>query len=51
MCPVCAATAAWIAVSIATTGGMAAVVMKRTVTIKNASNPKPINPSKEDHHG
>lgn len=51
MCPVCAATAAWIAASIATTGGLAAVVMKRTATLRSASNPQSVTPSKEDHHG
>jgi len=54
MCPVCAATAAWIAtsiaVSMASTGGLAAVVLKRTITGKIASNPQLSNPSKEDHH-
>ena len=51
MCPVCAATAVWIAASIATTGGLAAVVMKRAATLKGASNTQPITPSEEDHHG
>jgi hypothetical protein len=51
MCPMCAMTAAWIAVSIATTGGLTAVALKRAVTLKSASNPQPTNLSKEDHHG
>ena len=51
MCPVCAATAAWIAVSIATTGGLTAAVLKKTLIVKSASNPQPINSSKEDQHG
>jgi hypothetical protein len=51
MCPMCVATAAWIAASIATSGGLAAVVMKRTANLRNASNPQSITPSKEDHHG
>jgi hypothetical protein len=55
MCPVCAATAAMISVSIAasiaTTGGLAAVVLKRAAIVKSESNPQPSNPSKEDIHG
>lgn len=55
MCPVCAATAALIATniaaSIATTGGVAAVVLKKTAKLKSANIPQPITPSKEDLHG
>ena len=55
MCPICAATASLIATSIAasiaTTGGLAAVVLKRTVTVKSVSNPQPLNSSEEDQHG
>jgi hypothetical protein len=51
MCPVCLASAAWIAASIATTGGLAAVVLKKTVMLKCANNPQPITPSQEDLHG
>ena len=51
MCPVCLATAAWIAATAISTGGMTALVLKRVVS-GNAANNIPTNtPSKEDHHG
>jgi hypothetical protein len=43
--------AASIAASIATTGGVAALVLKKTGTVKNAGNPQPNNPSQEDPNG
>ena len=51
MCPVCLATALMITGSVASTGGLAAIVIKR-FGVKNAGekDPTPI-PSKEDHHG
>jgi len=48
MCPVCLATAAWIAAAAVSTGGMTALVLKRVAT-GNAANNIPAN--KEDHHG
>jgi hypothetical protein len=51
MCPVCLATALLITGSVASTGGLAAIVIK-IFGVKKAGN---INPaptaSKEDHHG
>ena len=50
MCPLCLSTAALIAGSVTSTGGLAAIALKK-FGVKNAvSNPAPI-PSKEDHHG
>jgi hypothetical protein len=51
MCPVCIATAALIAGSVTSTGGLAAVAIKKP-GVKNAveSNPAP-TPTKEDDHG
>ncbi len=51
MCPFCLATAMWIAVSVTSTGGLAAVAMKK-FGVKNAqeNSPSP-TPSKEDRHG
>jgi hypothetical protein len=51
MCPVCIATAAWIAATAVSTGGMTALVLKKAATGK-AANQFPANPTpKEDHHG
>jgi hypothetical protein len=51
MCPVCLATALLIAAGVASTGGMAAIVIKK-FGVKDAgdSNPAPI-PSEEDLQG
>lgn len=51
MCPVCMATAAWIAAAAVSSGGMTALVLKRAANVK-AANHFPENPtSKEDQHG
>jgi hypothetical protein len=51
MCPVCLATAAWIAAAAASTGGMTALVFKRVAAGK-AANHFPANPkSEEDQNG
>jgi hypothetical protein len=51
MCPLCISTAALIAGSVTSTGGLAAIVIKK-FGVKNAvdHNPAPA-PTKEDHHG
>ena len=51
MCPVCLTTAMLIAVSVTSTGGLAAIAIKK-FGVKNAvdNHPAP-TPSKEDHHG
>ena len=51
MCPVCITTAVLIAGSVTSSGGLAAVVIKR-IGVKSAAinHPAP-NPSKEDRHG
>jgi hypothetical protein len=51
MCPVCITTAALIAGSVTSTGGLAAIAIRK-FGVKNAADnhPAPI-PSKEDHHG
>jgi hypothetical protein len=49
MCPLCVSTAMLIAGSVTSTGGLAAVAIKK-LGVKNALNPSP-NPTKEDHHG
>jgi hypothetical protein len=51
MCPVCLATAAWIAAAAVSTGGMTALVVKKVAIGKPANNIPTITPSKEDHHG
>ena len=51
MCPVCMATAAWIAASVISTGGLTAVVLKKVVTDRAASSGSTITPQKEDQHG
>ncbi|MGC1870336.1 MAG: hypothetical protein WA700_05205 [Acidobacteriaceae bacterium] len=50
MCPFCLATAMLIAVSVTSTGGLAAVAMKR-FGVKNAGdNPPESTPNKEEAH-
>jgi hypothetical protein len=51
MCPVCIATAAWIAASAVSTGGLTAFVLKKMVTGKTVHNIPVTSPSKEDHNG
>jgi hypothetical protein len=51
MCPVCLATAALIAGSIAATGGMTALVIGKVVTRKTENSVPTVTPSKEDHNG
>ena len=51
MCPVCLATAAWIAAATVSTGGMTALVLKKVATGNAPNNFPTIPPSKEDHHG
>jgi hypothetical protein len=51
MCPVCMATAAWIAAAAVSTGGMTALVFKRVAADKAANNIPANLTSKEDHHG
>ena len=50
MCPMCLASAALIAGSIATTGGLTALVLKRAVTGRPAKNIPTNSPSTEDRH-
>jgi hypothetical protein len=51
MCPVCLAAAMLIAVSVTSTGGLAAVAMKK-FGVKNAADNSPApTPSKEDRRG
>jgi hypothetical protein len=51
MCPMCIASAALIAGSIVTTGGLSALVLKKAVTGKSAGNIPTNSPSTEDHNG
>lgn len=51
MCPFCLATAALIAGSIATTGGITALVVKKTISGRTANNNPTTSPTTEDHHG
>lgn len=51
MCPVCLATAAWIAAAAVSTGGITALAIKSAVTRKTASTPVTAPPTKEDRHG
>ena len=51
MCPVCLATAAWIAAAAVSTGGLTALVVKKAVTANAAHSSSNTNPPKEDHHG
>jgi hypothetical protein len=51
MCPVCISTAALIAVSLTSTGGLAAIAIRR-FGVKNVESSNPTQTSsKEDHHG
>jgi hypothetical protein len=50
MCPVCLTTAMLIAGSVISTGGLAAIAMKK-LGVKHAANNHPAPASKEDHHG
>jgi hypothetical protein len=50
MCPFCLATAALIAGSIATTGGLTALVFKKTINGKS-NNISTNSPTTEDHNG
>jgi hypothetical protein len=51
MCPVCLSTAALIAVSLTTSGGLAAIAIRKfSVRNVETSNPTQIS-SKENHHG
>lgn len=49
MCPVCLTTAALIAGSVTSTGGLAAVVVKKFGAKSGDKNPA-LTPSKEDDH-
>ncbi len=51
MCPMCLASAALIAGSIATAGGLTAFALKKAATGKIANNIPANSPSKEDRHG
>jgi hypothetical protein len=51
MCPVCLATAAWIAAATVSTGGITALVLRKAVTANDASNIPTNTPTKEDRHG
>jgi hypothetical protein len=51
MCPFCLASAALIVGSIATTGGVTALVLKKVAAGKADHNIPTITPTKEDHHG
>jgi hypothetical protein len=51
MCPVCVATAALLAGSVTSTGGLAAIAAKK-FGVKSAVASQPVStPAKEDHHG
>ena len=51
MCPVCLATAMLIAVSVTSTGGLAAVAMKKFGEKNAVENSPAANDGKEDAHG
>jgi hypothetical protein len=51
MCPVCMATAAWIAAAAVSTGGMTALVLKKASTGKTVNHFPANSTSREDHHG
>ena len=51
MCPVCLASAAWIAAATVSTGGISALVIAKVATRKPEKNVRASNPSKENHHG
>jgi hypothetical protein len=51
MCPICIATAALIAAGLTSTGGLAAIAIRK-FGVKNAADNHPApTPSTEDHHG
>ena len=51
MCPICIATAALLAGSVTSTGGLAAMAAKK-FGVKSAVEAQPVStPDKEDHHG
>jgi len=51
MCPVCLASAAWIAAAAVSTGGISEFVISEFVTRKLGNNVPASNPSKEDRNG
>ena len=51
MCPVCMATAAWIAAAAVSTGSMTALVFKKVATDKAANTFPKNRTTKEDQHG
>ncbi len=51
MCPLCFASAALIAGSIVTTGGLTALVLKKAGSGKSSTTFPTNSPPKEDHHG
>jgi hypothetical protein len=56
MCPVCVATAAWIAAAAVSTGGVTALVFKKAASGKAAhgiltTDSTNITPTKEDQNG
>jgi hypothetical protein len=51
MCPVCLASAAWIAAATVSTGGISALVIAKVLTGKAENNVPTITPSKEDRNG
>jgi len=51
MCPFCLATAALITAAAVSTGGMTALVLKKSVSGKAANIIPSITPTKEDQHG
>jgi hypothetical protein len=51
MCPVCLTTAALIAASLASTGGLAAIAIQKFSVKNGAESTSAQNPPKEDHHG
>lgn len=51
MCPFCLATAAWIAGSIAVTGGLTAVALSSNATRKTQKSIPTNSPTKEDRNG
>lgn len=50
MCPACFAAAAWIAAGTLSTGGLAALGVKRILARTAANNVPAPNPPKEDRH-
>lgn len=51
MCPFCLATAVWIAVSVTSTGGLAAVAMRKIGGKNTVDNPPEPTATKERAHG